>query len=803
MPTEPKPNRHLVRLTFILTGLGAVASELALTGPGKSLVGGVLVASLLTAWSGGAFAFLVYRAKGEAVPSLTTVATASVLLGTIWLVNVGRAVVLGDGLPYELWLVLCLRDAGLCLAALCGIPVCLRITGGVSVALVLFSACLAEHKLIYVILAAYAVLGSYWLILLYWSLLQLKLLQGRSQRLPVLSVIVVGFLICAVTVLAVGPKRTATSLAELLGSSGGSQRKDRDARSGVGDGDNLARAKNTPQSTGPVETDIFLESTERSLYDASNDKWGEPKKNKEQLQAKAITNESQGDLHEKSEQSRPTREFSVVRHPPDEQAAPPRRLADAALYVTGKTPLHLRLLAFDQFDGVTWLEPKARVADCGLVRGLGGWLYLPESDASIFAGSVAHKITVGTLDATQLMLPPHRVGFRLGDIDLPHLFGWSQEGILCLKSGKVPRQTVIESESRTVAPDLLGSVKFKDAVFYAMPHYLALPGQRGEDTDAEGRSRMAKGLDPRIAALARDWVASVETGWPQVEAVVTNLRRYCTYDRSSTAPEDCDDAVAYFLFDARRGDDYAFASSACVLLRMLGFPTRFVQGFYADPKRYDAELGQTPVGWRDLHTWAEVFLPTHEWVVLEPTPGYRVLGPENSLTARAWAAVRAWFGRLAAHPLLLLGLLILVSGLFRFRREILDGLSTARWKLLARVPSRARVIATLSLLERRCKLGGHARPRGKTLRSWYKTVAHDTAFERQRPLLQFIELAEWAEYAPPSFLEPDSRCDGDIQQCCREVIRIWTLAEFRAACNQEKALANGSRSARSAAVDHA
>ena len=316
MPTEPKLNRHLVRLTFILTGLGALASELALAGPGSSLAGTVAVASALTAWSAGVYAFLAYRAKGETVPSLTTVAIASVMLGALCLVDLGRAAFLGAGMPYEYWLVLLMRDVGLSLAAMSGIPVCLRVTGGVSVALMLFSACLAEHKLIYAILATYAVLGSYWLILLYWSVLQLKLLQGRSQRLPVLTVIVLGFLICAVTVLAVGPKRTVASFAELLGSSGGSQRIDLNARSGVGDGDNLAQAKNSPQSTGPVETDIFLESTERSLYDASNDKWGEPKKNKEQLQAKGVTNESKADLHEKSEQSRPTRQFSVVRRRP-------------------------------------------------------------------------------------------------------------------------------------------------------------------------------------------------------------------------------------------------------------------------------------------------------------------------------------------------------------------------------------------------------------------------------------------------------------------------------------------------------
>ena len=386
VPTEPKVNRHLVRLTFILTGVGTLASEVALAGPGKSLVGVVAVALTLTAWSAAVFALLGRRAKREAAPSLTTIAAAAALLGALWLFDLSRAVFALDGLPYELWLVLLLRDVGLCLAGACGIPVCLRITGGVSVALVLFSACLAEHKVIFVILAIYAVVGSYWLILLYWSLLHQKLLEGRSHRLPVVSVTVVAVIVCGVTVLAVGPRRTAGSLAELFGSSGGTQKTDLSARAGVGDGDNLARAQHAPQSTGPVDSDIFLESTERSLYDASNDRWGEPRKNREQILAKAVANQSNADLHEQSEQSRPTREFSLVRRPPQERPPPPRRLADAALYVTGKTPLHLRFLAYDRFDGANWLEPTFGNEDSGLVRGLGGWLYPPESTRAALRG---------------------------------------------------------------------------------------------------------------------------------------------------------------------------------------------------------------------------------------------------------------------------------------------------------------------------------------------------------------------------------------------------------------------------------
>ena len=93
--------------------------------------------------------------------------------------------------------------------------------------------------------------------------------------------------------------------------------------------------------------------------------------------------------------------------------------------------------------------------------------------------------------------------------------------------------------------------------------------------------------------------------------------------------------MSYFLFEQRRGDDYAFATAACLLLRSLGYPCRFVEGLYADPRRLDPKTQQTPVQMPgDLHTWVEVMLPGHDWIVVEPTPGFDVLGPEQSLLAR-------------------------------------------------------------------------------------------------------------------------------------------------------------------------
>ena len=104
--------------------------------------------------------------------------------------------------------------------------------------------------------------------------------------------------------------------------------------------------------------------------------------------------------------------------------------------------------------------------------------------------------------------------------------------------------------------------------------------------------------------------------------------------------------MSTFLFEQRRGDDYAFATAACLLLRSLDYPCRFVEGLYADPRRFDAKTQQTPVQMPgDLHTWVEVMLPSHDWVVVEPTPGFDVLGPEQSLLAGSGVWSSGWSRR--------------------------------------------------------------------------------------------------------------------------------------------------------------
>ena len=149
---------------------------------------------------------------------------------------------------------------------------------------------------------------------------------------------------------------------------------------------------------------------------------------------------------EKSKQPNPAREFSVVRKRRRDRSAPPTIRADAAYFVKGKTPLHIRLVAFDRFDGRRWIEPATGRESEGLRLGFGGWILLPSLPASVVAGDLSHRIVVGSIDAPQVPLPSYAHRFRIDLVDRPDFFRFSQPGILIYRINTgLPRQTVLDT----------------------------------------------------------------------------------------------------------------------------------------------------------------------------------------------------------------------------------------------------------------------------------------------------------------------------------------------------------------------
>ena len=104
------------------------------------------------------------------------------------------------------------------------------------------------------------------------------------------------------------------------------------------------------------------------------------------------------------------------------------------------------------------------------------------------------------------------------------------------------------------------------------------------------------------------------------ELVAERVRDSGIYTASPGAQPYNRDFVAYFLNTRNQGYCVHFASATTVLLRMLGIPARYVEGYVVDEAEFDKD-GWASVPAKNAHAWAEIWLPDMGWVPVESTPG--------------------------------------------------------------------------------------------------------------------------------------------------------------------------------------
>jgi transglutaminase-like putative cysteine protease len=124
-------------------------------------------------------------------------------------------------------------------------------------------------------------------------------------------------------------------------------------------------------------------------------------------------------------------------------------------------------------------------------------------------------------------------------------------------------------------------------------------------------------LDPRIAALARDFTSGTLTDLERARAIERRLRTDYRYTLELPSKETTD-PLAYFLFTRRKGHCEYFASAMAVMLRTLGIPARLATGFQSGI--YNDVTGLWLVRAGDAHSWVEAWIPRHGWTTFDPTP---------------------------------------------------------------------------------------------------------------------------------------------------------------------------------------
>jgi transglutaminase-like putative cysteine protease len=298
-------------------------------------------------------------------------------------------------------------------------------------------------------------------------------------------------------------------------------------------------------------------------------------------------------------------------------------------------------------------------------------------------------------------------------------------------------------------------------------------------------------LPPDLRALVESWVGNQPRGWGQIDALVQGLRGHAQYDPDETVPPGQADPIRYFLLESRRGPDYLFASSATVLLRHLGYPSRMVGGFYIRPGDYRLLSGSTPVKAGDLHYWTQV-QANGFWINLEPTPGFEPTRPAYSFTERLSQSASELWQEGRQHGVAVLAALVLGVGAFACRRRLAERLATLWWRLRSGLPVERLVRATWRLLERRARAAGQPRRPGVTLTAWSAAVG-TSAPEVGQPLAALAAIADWLLHSPSSAVTaqagaPAARLalaagltEGEIRLICARAVRDCTVRLLRQA----------------------
>ncbi len=124
-----------------------------------------------------------------------------------------------------------------------------------------------------------------------------------------------------------------------------------------------------------------------------------------------------------------------------------------------------------------------------------------------------------------------------------------------------------------------------------------------------------------VRNLAREITEDSDNRYDKTVAIEQYLSQQYTYTLTPGYTPADRDFVEHFLFESQKGYCTYYASAMTVMVRSLGIPARYVEGFVM-PIR-SGEDGIYRVTTKLSHAWVEVFFDGFGWVRFEPTSPYQ------------------------------------------------------------------------------------------------------------------------------------------------------------------------------------
>ncbi len=271
--------------------------------------------------------------------------------------------------------------------------------------------------------------------------------------------------------------------------------------------------------------------------------------------------------------------------------------------------MHWRGIALTTFDGRRWYteghEPMA------LTEGYDGWIIVPPSSSADrhYALPFEYTVMLEPLASDALFVAPEPARVH------GQFFGGALGGPRSLR-----RSYLTLDKTGSLANPFHNYADLRYDAISDVPNVPAENLRKSPQTYPESMRALylqLPKLDPRIPIMAKTIASRAGNPYDKARAVESYLRGNYGYtlDLSGTPPVD---PLAYFLFEKRAGHCEYFAAAMTVMMRTLGIPARYVNGFL--PGEYNDVGGDYIIRASDAHSWVEVFFPGYGWITFDPTP---------------------------------------------------------------------------------------------------------------------------------------------------------------------------------------
>lgn len=188
-----------------------------------------------------------------------------------------------------------------------------------------------------------------------------------------------------------------------------------------------------------------------------------------------------------------------------------------------------------------------------------------------------------------------------------------------MNSNSVSKNNVISNDTSTDTNENTFEVNNDFTIDYRIPEVKAYFDKINKLYDKY--MQIPATLPTRVKSLAESITSTKTNTYDKVKAIEQYLATKYPYTLKPNSTPTNRDFVDYFLFDLKEGYCTYFATAMTMMVRSIGVPARYVEGYILPPT---AKSNKTfEVTNEQAHAWVEVYFEGIGWIPFEPTSVFR------------------------------------------------------------------------------------------------------------------------------------------------------------------------------------